>query len=126
MRVTPSVADHYRSGTPAGDEDPAPLEAFAEYSERIDAQAEEYLTRVAGTLEGKGLVGVEHRVLHHYPTGTPADALGDLGRDAPNHVVVMTTHGRTGIGRWFLGSVTDRVVRHGAGPVLVVRSRSAS
>ena len=36
-------------------------------------------------------------------------------------MVVMTTHGRSGINRWMLGSVTDRVVRHSNVPVLVVR-----
>jgi nucleotide-binding universal stress UspA family protein len=34
----------------------------------------------------------------------------------------MTTHGRSGIGRWLLGSVADRVVRHSRDPVLVVRA----
>ena len=38
----------------------------------------------------------------------------------------MASHGRSGIGRWVLGSVTDRVVRHGPGPVLVVRPDQAS
>jgi len=36
--------------------------------------------------------------------------------------VAMTTHGRSGAGRWILGSVTDRVVRESGDPVLVVRS----
>ena len=45
------------------------------------------------------------------------DAAGDEG----NNIVVMATHGRSGAGRWVLGSVADRVVRHSPGPVLVVR-----
>ena len=36
-------------------------------------------------------------------------------------LVVMTTHGRSGIGRLVLGSITDRVVRHSKAPVLVIR-----
>ena len=39
-------------------------------------------------------------------------------------LVVMSTHGRSGLGRWVLGSVTDRVVRAGEVPVLVVPSRA--
>jgi nucleotide-binding universal stress UspA family protein len=34
----------------------------------------------------------------------------------------MTTHERSGIWRWLLGSVTDRIVRHSGDPVLVVPS----
>ena len=36
-------------------------------------------------------------------------------------LIVMSTHGRSGLGRWIMGSVADRVVRHAAGPVLVLR-----
>ena len=36
-------------------------------------------------------------------------------------LVVMTTHGRSGVGRLVLGSVTDRVIRHSSVPVLVIR-----
>jgi len=37
-------------------------------------------------------------------------------------LVAMCTHGRSGVGRWVLGSVTDRVVRHSGDPVLVMRA----
>ena len=40
---------------------------------------------------------------------------------APPSLVVMTTHGRSGLGRMVLGSVTDRVIRHSNLPVLVIR-----
>jgi nucleotide-binding universal stress UspA family protein len=33
----------------------------------------------------------------------------------------MSTHGRSGIGRWALGSVTEKVIRHGNNPMLVIR-----
>jgi nucleotide-binding universal stress UspA family protein len=35
----------------------------------------------------------------------------------------MTTHGRSGIGRWLLGRVADRVIRGSGAPVLVVRGQ---
>jgi nucleotide-binding universal stress UspA family protein len=38
-------------------------------------------------------------------------------------LIVMGTHGRTGLGHFLLGSVTERVVRHARSPVLVVRER---
>ena len=48
------------------------------------------------------------------PSSTPA-------RADSNRLVVMTTHGRSGVGRWVMGSITDRVVRGSGGLVLVVR-----
>jgi nucleotide-binding universal stress UspA family protein len=34
----------------------------------------------------------------------------------------MCTHGRSGVQRWMLGSVTETVVRHTSDPVLVIRA----
>ena len=34
----------------------------------------------------------------------------------------MTTHGRSGMGRWMLGGIAERVVRHSGDPVLSVRA----
>jgi nucleotide-binding universal stress UspA family protein len=53
--------------------------------------------------------------------GRPADAIiasAQLNRDC---LVAMCTHGRSGVQRWVLGSVTETVVRHLGAPVLVVR-----
>ena len=49
-----------------------------------------------------------------------AEAITDAAA-SERAIVVMTTHGHSGINRWVLGSVTDRVVRHSDAPVLVVR-----
>ncbi len=49
-----------------------------------------------------------------------ADAIADTA-ESERAMVVMTTHGRSGLNRLVLGSVTDRVVRHSNVPVLVVR-----
>jgi nucleotide-binding universal stress UspA family protein len=56
------------------------------------------------------------------PRGFPAAELIDLAQSYPHSIMVMSTHGRSGISRWALGSVTDRVVRHTGQPVLVLRS----
>lgn len=54
--------------------------------------------------------------------GSPAGELIDLAQRNPTSLTVMSTHGRSGIRRWALGSVTDRVVRHMHQPVLIVRA----
>lgn len=45
--------------------------------------------------------------------------------DSAIDLVVIGTHGRTGISHWIMGSVAERVVRFAACPVLVARSRVA-
>lgn len=57
-------------------------------------------------------------------TGVPWDAIVALAEDDPRiDLVVMGTHGRTGLRHVLLGSVAEKVVRHAPCPVLVVRSR---
>ncbi len=59
-------------------------------------------------------------VASHLQGQNPAEAIVETAGAEPT-MVVMTTHGRSGINRLVLGSVTDRVVRHANAPVLVVR-----
>lgn len=42
----------------------------------------------------------------------------------PSSLVAMSTHGRSGVARWLLGSVTDNVLRHTNNPMLIVRGNS--
>jgi nucleotide-binding universal stress UspA family protein len=54
-----------------------------------------------------------------------AESLIEFARGDDIRMLVMATHGRTGIERWRLGSVTERVVRHSEVPVLVVPTRDS-
>jgi nucleotide-binding universal stress UspA family protein len=51
-----------------------------------------------------------------------AGAIIDVAAAEAVDLIVMSTHGRTGLKRWFLGSVTEKVVRTTDRPLLVVRS----
>ena len=82
------------------------------------AHEEDHLRQLGERLVGDGAHSFEARVLH----GDPANVIVDLTHEMPDALVTMTTHGRSGIGRWVLGSVTDRVVRYSGGPVLVTRA----
>lgn len=56
------------------------------------------------------------------------DVHGGILEYADDHgvdMIVMGTHGRRGLNRWLLGSVTERIVRSADVPVLTVRQRSA-
>ena len=48
-----------------------------------------------------------------------------MGRKTPDNLIAMCTHGRSGVRRWMLGSVTETVVRHSGDPVLVLRAADA-
>ncbi len=86
--------------------------------EETEKHATDYLHRISSRLREDGLTSVEGCVLR----GNPPEAIVDLAQATPDNLVAMTTHGRSGVGRWVLGSVTDRVVRHSGNPVLVVRA----
>ncbi|HXD75499.1 MAG TPA: universal stress protein [Vicinamibacterales bacterium] len=51
----------------------------------------------------------------------PADAIVQYGRETHAGLIVLGTHGRTGVSRFFMGSVAEHVVRRADAPVLVVR-----
>jgi nucleotide-binding universal stress UspA family protein len=56
--------------------------------------------------------------------GTVSHTLLEFEAEERPDLVVMSTHGRTGLARFALGSVTDRLVREGMAPVLVTRLSS--
>lgn len=55
-------------------------------------------------------------------TGSPPRMITDYATDHDIDLIVMATHGRTGLDRYLLGSVTERVVRTAEVPVLTVRA----
>jgi len=56
-------------------------------------------------------------------TGTPAPEIIEVAKRLPADMIIVSTHGRTGLKHVFLGSVAENVVRHAPCPVLVVRER---
>ncbi len=58
--------------------------------------------------------------------GDAGEAIVEAGRSEQADMVVVGSHGRGSVGRFFLGSVSDFVVRHAASPVLVVRARGGA
>ncbi|MCI0342503.1 MAG: universal stress protein [Planctomycetales bacterium] len=54
-------------------------------------------------------------------TGAPAERILAAAEEERADLIAMTTHGRSGIGRWVYGSVAEKVLRHGRRPLLLVR-----
>ena len=61
------------------------------------------------------------RVRHVFLEGDPAAEIVRYGRDAGVDVIVMGTHGRTGVERLLMGSVAEKVLRDASCSVLVVK-----
>ncbi len=54
--------------------------------------------------------------------GRPADMLADYAKKNDPDLIIVATHGRSGVSRWAWGSVTDKVLRSACVPVLMVRA----
>jgi nucleotide-binding universal stress UspA family protein len=67
-------------------------------------------------------VGYEHRLL----LGSPASAIVHLAEKEGVDMIVMPTHGRTGLSRLLMGSVAEEVVRKAKCPVLTVKAAAAA
>jgi nucleotide-binding universal stress UspA family protein len=82
-------------------------------------EAEQTLARWRADAEQRAGVRVRAVLLCGEPAAELARAATDQGWD----VIVVATHGRTGVRRLLLGSVAERIVRHVPCPVLVARER---
>jgi len=101
---------------PASDEEPAPDPGLAE---ELRDQLTEYLRSTAEALETTHGVEVTHALLD----GSPAQALAEHARAKRVGLIVMTTHGHSGINRLWLGSVADRLMRRVKMPILLLRPK---
>ena len=54
--------------------------------------------------------------------GLAAETIIDYARHNPIDLIVMATHGRSGLQRWVYGSVADKVLRGANQPILLVRA----
>jgi nucleotide-binding universal stress UspA family protein len=82
--------------------------------------ATRYLNGKVDRLSGEGIADVSYVLIDGGVEGAAAGII-DLAKKSAHGLVAMSTHGRSGIGRWILGSVAERVVRHSSEPVLVIR-----
>lgn len=78
-----------------------------------------YLSRIEERERGKGLA-VSSEALN----GSPAESI--VATTKSGDLIVMSTHGRGGLTRWFLGSVAESVLRHAAVPVMIVRAAAVA
>ncbi|WP_324760620.1 universal stress protein [Haloarcula sp. GH36] len=85
----------------------------------LEREGETIVADIAATLE---TLGVEHGT--DVVQGSPAPTIVDYAERYNYDLIVLPTHGRTGISRYLLGSVTEKVVRLSDIPVLTARMQS--
>ena len=104
---------------------PSPFVAGEQPSGWLDLQArarrdaERRLAAAVAAAERAG-VGVEGKLVE----GAPAETIARVARRDRADLIVIGTHGRSGLGRLFMGSVAARVLALALCPVLTVRGRS--
>ncbi len=80
-------------------------------------EADRYLKKIASRLKRKGLF-VRTEVLQ----GKATEAIAEYTKKNNVDLIVLATHGRSGLSRWFWGSEADRILRSVCVPVLMVRA----
>jgi nucleotide-binding universal stress UspA family protein len=98
------------------------IEAAFEENEQILAQAidnaNKYLAK-ASIKAAKEKINVTTDVVQAPKNASVADIITEYAQKSKADLIVMSTHGRSGITRWAMGSVADRVIRGSTIPVLI-------
>jgi nucleotide-binding universal stress UspA family protein len=106
---------------------PAPISMAEDQAENgqevgdlMGKEAQDYLNEKAERLRAQGVKKISTAAV----AGPAAETIITLTEEKPQSLVVMCTHGKSGVRGWILGSVTERVTRHANEPVLVIRASS--
>ena len=85
--------------------------------EQIKKKSQGYLKKTTESLKSKGA-----KVNIKVGIGKADEEIAKAADEINADLIAMSTHGRSGISRWAFGSVTDKILRGGNKPVLIVRA----
>ena len=88
-------------------------------NEENQRKAEDYLDKAVKDLSTEG-IAAQTVILSPQPAKGVAESILDYAHDNHVDLIIMSTHGRSGISRWAFGSVADRVVQNAKAPVLTI------
>ncbi len=91
------------------------------YAVMDDADPEKYLRKIAFELTTEGFPSQ-----YLLRPGLPADSILETAKAEKSTLIALSTHGRTGVARWVLGNVAEKVLQASTLPVLVARSFPSS
>ena len=128
VRAASELAEHFGAelilvnvvpAIPTLPPDPNYVFKIPEYEKYLHADADEQLRNARAELVGKN-VKVRTMVGH----GPAADEIVLIAKKEGVDLIVISTHGSTGLERWVFGSVAEKVVRLAECPVLTVRQKA--
>ena len=93
------------------------VESIRKIEEKRRSAAFDYLNSVVHRLKHEGL-----KLSAEVLVGGVAESLADYTETSDVDLIIIATHGRSGISRWVRGSIADRVLRFSPVPVLIVRA----
>ena len=121
--VEPATPVATTTGIDAGIGSPAAAEiamqAALEEDKRNSTRAKRYLSGKIRGMKPRDIKGSYQVVV-----GDPSQSIMSFAQKEHIDLIVMTTHGKSGLKRAFMGSVADAVIRESGKPVLVVRPRT--
>jgi nucleotide-binding universal stress UspA family protein len=90
-----------------------PAEVYTELAQELETEARNNLEKAGTGLSARGL-----SYTSSVAEGAPVIVIEDTAEDGD--IIVMASHGRSGLKRWLLGSTAEKLVRSGPAPVLLV------
>ena len=96
---------------------PGPVVTYQTIVDYFIKEAKEYLHKIEKRLKDKGFT-----VESHVQQGNVAQQILEHCDRKEIGLIAMSTHGRSGVKRWLLGSVAEKIIHHATKPVFLVRS----
>ena len=110
VRAVPPLEMHYKAALPLDKREEQEINEFAL------KEARDYLEKVKSRLPARG-AEIKLQVL----PGSPADVITDYLKTSGADLLLMATHGRSGVSRWIWGSTADRLLRSTTVPIFLIR-----
>lgn len=104
-------------------EDDSGTSAYTDYAQLDEDEKKRVSAKMIALekeVKKKG-IDVTHVVTSGY---NAAEDIIEIAKKADADLMVMSTHGRSGLGRWVFGSVAEKILRHGEIPLLLVNARA--
>lgn len=109
---------------PAALRSPATIGWSPEQQKALVAQIDDTIAKSFDELRARRLAGADVADMVILHDASPAHGICVYAEKIGADLIVISTHGRTGLAHLLIGSVAERVVRHAACPVLTLRSHS--
>ena len=88
----------------------------SELIKAMETESKMYLQNLCSNLQSAGV-----RAAYLMRDGPIAETILEVSSAMKADIIAMSTHGRSGLQRWLMGSIADRIVHHSPVPVLLIR-----